>query len=50
MRRRSRGSRQRGATAIEYALVVALIIGVIIVVVATLGQQVFSLYNSVPTF
>ena len=45
MRRRSRGSRERGATAVEYALLVALIIAVIIVLVATVGSQVFDLYN-----
>jgi Flp pilus assembly pilin Flp len=30
---------------VEYALVVALIIAVIIVLVATVGRQVFDLYN-----
>ena len=45
MRRWIRGDRGRGATAIEYALMVALIIAVIIVLVATVGQQVFDLYN-----
>ena len=45
MRRWTRGHRERGATAVEYALMVALIIAVIIVLVATVGQQVFDLYN-----
>ncbi|MEP6648390.1 MAG: Flp family type IVb pilin [Lapillicoccus sp.] len=45
MQRWTRGERERGATAIEYALMVALIIAVIIVLVATVGQQVFDLYN-----
>jgi Flp pilus assembly pilin Flp len=45
MRRWTRGNRERAATAIEYALMVALIIGVIIVLVATVGRQVFDLYN-----
>ncbi len=45
MRRWTRGDRERGATAVEYALMVALIIAVIIVLVATVGQQVFDLYN-----
>jgi Flp pilus assembly pilin Flp len=45
MRRWTRGERDRGATAIEYALMVALIIGVLIVLIATVGQQVFDLYN-----
>ena len=50
MRRWTRGNRGRGATAIEYALMVALIIGVIVVLVATVGRQVFDLYNTVPVF
>ena len=45
MRCWARGSRERGASAIEYALMVALIIAVIIVLVATVGTQVFDLYN-----
>lgn len=50
MRRWARGDRERGATAVEYALIVALVIAVIIVLVATVGRQVFNLYNTVPTF
>ena len=45
MRRWTRGNRGQGATAVEYALMVALIIAVIIVLIATVGQQVFDLYN-----
>jgi pilus assembly protein Flp/PilA len=39
--------REAGATAVEYALLVALIAGVIIVTVAALGQQVVGLFNLV---
>ena len=34
----------------EYALLVALVIAVIVVLVATVGRQVFDLYRTVPTF
>lgn len=34
-----------GATAVEYALLTALIAGVIVTVVATLGTRVTGLYN-----
>ena len=50
MRRWTRGNRGRGATAIEYALMVALIIAAIVVIVATVGRQVFDMYNTVPSF
>ena len=50
MRCWSRNSRGRGATAVEYALMVALVIAVIVVLVATVGRQVFDLYHTVPTF
>jgi Flp pilus assembly pilin Flp len=50
MRRWSRGNRGRGATAVEYALMVALVVAVIVVLVATVGRQVFDLYHTVPTF
>lgn len=36
---------ERGATAVEYGLLVALIAAVIIVSVTTLGIKVFSLYD-----
>lgn len=45
MRRWARGHREPGATAVEYALIIALIVVVIIVLVATVGRQVFDLYN-----
>lgn len=42
----SRATRaERGATAIEYALLVALIAGVIIGVIIVLGGKVFGLYD-----
>ena len=44
------GDRGRGATAVEYALMVALIIGAIVALVATVGRQVFDMYNTVPSF
>ena len=50
MRRWTRGNRGRGATAVEYALMVALIIGAIVALVATVGRQVFDMYNTVPSF
>jgi len=46
----SRDNRGRGATAVEYALMVALIIGAIVALVATVGRQVFDMYNTVPNF
>ncbi|GAA2159940.1 Flp family type IVb pilin [Humibacillus xanthopallidus] len=45
--RRSR--REKGATAVEYGLMVALIAVVIIVAVALLGTNLSSLFNSVAT-
>lgn len=36
---------ERGATAVEYGLLVALIAAVIIVAVTTLGIKVFTLYD-----
>ena len=45
-----RDARDKGATAVEYALMVALITGVIVAVVLTLGNQVLGLFNSVPPF
>ena len=46
----SRDNHGRGATAVEYALMVALIIGAIVALVATVGRQVFDMYNTVPNF
>ena len=39
----------RGATAVEYGLIVALIAAVIVGVVATLGGKVSSAFNAVVT-
>ncbi|WP_344773761.1 Flp family type IVb pilin [Nocardioides panacisoli] len=39
-------SAERGATAVEYALLIALIAGVIVATVAVLGPQVVSFYQS----
>ena len=50
MRRRMRRSRDRGATAVEYALLVALIVLVVVVLIGTVGHQVFNLYSTVPQF
>lgn len=41
---------ERGATAVEYALLVALIAGVIVVATLTLGERVVALFTSVPSF
>lgn len=43
------GNRTRGATAVEYALIVALIAAVIIVTVSTLGTKTEGLYNQTST-
>ncbi len=40
---------ERGATAVEYGLLVALIAGVIIITVATLGTSVFGLFTTFST-
>ena len=39
--------REEGATAVEYGLMVALIAAVIIIVVATLGTKISSVFNQV---
>lgn len=41
------GSRERGATAVEYGLIVALIAAVIVVIVATLGDQINDAFTTV---
>jgi len=44
--RRSRGD-ERGATAVEYGLIVALIAAVIVGVVATLGDEILAAFQTV---
>lgn len=41
---------ERGATAVEYALLAAMIAGVIVVATFTFGQKVVALFSSVPSF
>lgn len=41
--------RTRGATAVEYALIIALIAGVIILAVTTLGTSTQGMYQDVET-
>lgn len=43
------GGRQRGATAVEYALIIALIAAVIMIAVGTLGTKTEGLYNDTNT-
>ena len=50
MRRWTRGDRQRGATAIEYALMVGLVVGFIVVLIAMLGRQAADMLDTVPRF
>jgi len=38
---------ERGATAVEYGLIVALIAAVIIIIVATLGKQILAAFTLV---
>ena len=45
----SMGSGERGATAVEYALIVALIAAVIIVTVTSLSAKTEGLYNQTTT-
>ena len=45
-----RDARDKGATAVEYALMVAFITGVIVAVVLVLGDQVLGLFTTVPPF
>jgi pilus assembly protein Flp/PilA len=40
---------ERGATAVEYGIMVALIAAVIIVVVAAIGQKILAAFNLVDT-
>lgn len=46
----AKDARDKGATAVEYALMAALITAVIVAVVLVLGNQVFGLFSSVPPF
>lgn len=45
MRLRRTKRTERGATAVEYGLLVAMIAGVIITIVTVLGTEVFTLYS-----
>lgn len=45
-----RDARDKGATAVEYALMVAFITGVIVAVVLVLSDQVLGLFTTVPPF
>jgi pilus assembly protein Flp/PilA len=40
---------ERGATAVEYGLMVALIAAIIVAVVAALGDQILAAFNTVNT-
>lgn len=42
-------TRDRGATAVEYGLLVALIAAVIVTIVATLGTQIRAAFTTVST-
>ncbi|MCC6497568.1 MAG: Flp family type IVb pilin [Propionibacteriaceae bacterium] len=42
-------TKERGATAVEYGIMVALIAAVIIVVVTSIGTNMSSMFNSVAT-
>jgi pilus assembly protein Flp/PilA len=42
-------SRDRGATAVEYGLIVALIAAVIVAIVATLGQTILNAFTNTNT-
>lgn len=42
-------SDERGATAVEYGLLVALIAAVIIVIVASVGQKVLNAFTKIDT-
>lgn len=45
-----RNTRDNGATAVEYALMAALVAGVIVAAVLVLGGTVLGLFSSVPPF
>jgi pilus assembly protein Flp/PilA len=46
---KDRFSSEKGATAVEYGLLVALIAAVIVAVVATLGTQINSAFQTIST-
>ena len=48
MRRRRR--RDHGATAVEYGLLIALIVGIAVLAIALFGQTVFVLFDTAPVF
>ncbi|WP_430296537.1 Flp family type IVb pilin [Sinomonas sp. B1-1] len=43
----TRTDKEKGATAVEYGLLVALIAAVIVIVVAALGQQILGAFNKI---
>jgi Flp pilus assembly pilin Flp len=47
--RQNVADRERGATAVEYGLLVALIAAVIVAIVATLGTQINTAFTTVST-
>jgi pilus assembly protein Flp/PilA len=49
MRARGLWDRQEGQAAVEYGVLVALIIAVCVVIIATLGTDVSAAFNSVVT-
>jgi pilus assembly protein Flp/PilA len=49
IRARQAMDRDRGATAVEYGLLVALIAAVIVAIVATLGTQIRTAFTTVST-
>ena len=50
MFRRKTTPSDQGATAVEYALIIAVLVLAVVFVVAKLGSQVFNLYSTVPHF
>jgi Flp pilus assembly pilin Flp len=46
-----RGShRDLGATAVEYGLLIALVIGIALAAIVLFGQKVFELFSTAPVF
>ena len=50
MRSRLRAARSRGATAVEYALLIAMIAAVAVAVIVVLGTKTSDLFQSGPSF